>query len=63
MWQQYRKTFLRMQVAIALVTVGMYRFLAHDIAPTLTFFLVLQVAAVAGAHWGAHLRKRFNPNG
>jgi hypothetical protein len=63
MWEQYKRTFLRMQLLIVLVSAGMYLFLTRAVAPTLTFFLVLQAAAIAGAHWGAQLRKRFSANG
>jgi hypothetical protein len=63
MWEQYKKTFLGMQVVIALVSVAMYLFLTRAFLPTLTFFLVLQAGAVAGAQWGAQLRKRFKAHG
>jgi hypothetical protein len=63
MWQQYKKTFLRMQTVIALVSVAMYLFHTRAVGPTVTFFLLLQVAAVVGARWGARLRKKFSPNG
>jgi len=63
MWEQYKKTFFRMQLAIALLCVAIYLYLTHALRPILPLFLMLQVASLAGAHWGARLRKRFNPNG
>jgi len=63
MWEQYKKTFFRMQLAIALVCVGIYLRFTHALLPMLPFFLILQIASLLGAHWGAQLRKRFNPHG
>jgi multisubunit Na+/H+ antiporter MnhC subunit len=58
MWDQYKKTFLGMQVVILLVTAGMYLVLSRDVAQVATFFATLQVAGLLGAYWGDRLRKR-----
>jgi hypothetical protein len=58
MWDQYKKTFLRMQFAILLVTAGMFRVLSRDVALVATFFVTLQLASLLGAYWGDRLRKR-----
>jgi hypothetical protein len=58
MWDQYKKTFLGMQVVILMVTAGMYLMLSREVALVATFFITLQVAAVLGAYWGDRLRKR-----
>lgn len=63
MWlTQYRKTFVGMQTVIALVTVLAYLQFYRSWAPTLSFFFVLQGAALAGALWASRLKRRFNPN-
>ena len=58
MWQQYRKTFVGMQVTIFLVTVGMYLVLHHEWFLAAKFFVVMQVASVIGVFWGQRLRAR-----
>ena len=64
MWmKQYKKTFVGMQTVIALITAavhfGMYR---RDLSPTLSFFLVLQGAALAGALWASRIKRRVDPH-
>ena len=64
MWmKQYRKTFVRMQTVIGLVTAVVYFRIYRSWEPTLSFFLVLQGAAVAGALWGSRLKERVANNG
>jgi len=58
MWDQYKKTFLGMQVVILMVTAGMYLVLSREVPLVATFFVTLQIAAVLGAYWGDRLRKR-----
>lgn len=58
MWDQYKKTFVGMQLVILLVTTGMYLLLSRDVAQVGTFFAILQFAALLGAYWGDRLRKR-----
>jgi hypothetical protein len=62
MWEQYRKTFRGMQLLMALVTLGVYFRFYHHWLPTLQFFVILQVAGIAGAYWGSQLKKRGQPH-
>ncbi len=57
MWEQYRRTFVRIQVAIAVVSLAIYFFFGHLWLQAATFFFVMQFAAVIGAMWGARLRR------
>jgi hypothetical protein len=58
MLEQYKKTFIGMQVVIALVTVGMFLLLQHDWALCGKFFVTMQVASVMGAVLGQRLKGR-----
>lgn len=62
MWDQYKKSFLGMQLVIALVTAAAFLKLYRAFGPTLHLFVVLQIAAVVGAYCGVRLRKRFPSN-
>lgn len=61
MWDYYRRTLPRLQAFIALITVGLYFFLAHRWAMAAVFFVMMQVGAVVGAWWGHRLRRRLHP--
>jgi len=58
MWDQYKKTFVGMQVVILLVTAGMFLVLSRDVTLVATFFATLQLASLLGAYLGGSLRKR-----
>ena len=58
-WQQYKRTFLGMQVMIAAVSAGAYLMLYRQVLPVVTFFLVMQFGSVAGALWATRLKRRF----
>jgi hypothetical protein len=58
MWDQYKKTFIGMQVVILLVTAGMFLAFSRDVTLLATFFVTLQLASLLGAYWGGSLRKR-----
>ena len=61
MWmKQYRKTFVGMQTVIALITVAVHFRMYRAWEPTLSFFLVLQGAALAGALWASRLKRRID---
>jgi len=61
MWmKQYKKTFVGMQTVIALVTAAAFFGLYRSWEPTLSFFLVLQGAALAGALWASRLKRRID---
>jgi hypothetical protein len=63
MWlKQYRKTFVGMQTVIALITVAVYLQMYRSLAPTLSFFFVLQGAAIAGALWASRIKRRLDPH-
>jgi hypothetical protein len=63
MWlNQYKKTFVGMQAVIALITAAVFFGMYRSWAPTLSFFLVLQGAAVAGALWASRIKTRVNPH-
>lgn len=63
MWlNQYKKTFVGMQSVIALITVAVYFAIYRAAAPTLSFFLVLQGAALAGALWASRIKRRLDPH-
>jgi len=63
MWmQQYKKTFVGMQTVIALITALVYLGMYRSWGPTLSFFLVLQGAALAGALWASRIKRRLDPH-
>ena len=56
MWEHYRKTFVGMQIVIALVTIGVFLLLGHSALRAGVFFVVMQIGAVIGALWAARLK-------
>jgi hypothetical protein len=58
MLEQYKRTFVGMQMVIFLVTAGMFLLLQHDWALCLKFFATMQVASLMGATWGQRLKAR-----
>ena len=61
MWmKQYRKTFVGMQTVIALITAVVHFRMYRSLNLTLSFFLVLQGAALAGALWASRLKRRID---
>lgn len=58
MWQQYRKTALVMQISIVAICAGMAFYLHYPWPFVIVTFLVMQLAAIAGAWWGLRLRKK-----
>ena len=63
MWmKQYKKTFVGMQTVIALITAAVHFGMYRDWSPTLSFFLVLQGAALAGALWASRIKRRLDPH-
>ena len=57
-WEQYKKTFLGVQVLTAGVTAWVYLGLTHWWASTALVFLTMQVSAVLGAMWASRIRRR-----
>ena len=63
MWlNQYKKTFVGMQTVIALITAAVFFGMYRAWAPTVSFFLVLQGAALAGALWASRIKRRLDPH-
>ena len=61
MWmKQYRKTFVGMQTVIALITASVHYGIYRAWEPTLSFFFVLQGAALAGALWASRIKRRLD---
>src|SRR5689334_2980833 len=57
MLEQYKKTFLRMQVLIAVVTIGVLAW-THVWPLAALFFATMQLGAVSGAMWGVRLKEK-----
>ena len=55
MWAHYKKTFIRMQSVIWLVSAAVYFFFGRQWQMAATFFLVMQFSAVTGAVWAARV--------
>ena len=61
MWNQYKETFVRIQVVIFAVTAGVFAWAHHwDLAGL--FFLTMQVGAVLGATWARRLKDKLQPH-
>jgi uncharacterized membrane protein YfcA len=58
MWQQYKKTFAKTQLVIAIVTAATYLWLGQMVARSAVFFLMMQLGAITGAMWGVRLKKK-----
>jgi uncharacterized membrane protein YfcA len=59
MWlDQYKKTFVGMQVTIAIFTAAMYLGLYRQVSAAVGFFVIMQAGAIAGAYWGSKLKNR-----
>jgi hypothetical protein len=56
MWAQYRKTFLGIQVVIAVVTCMALFATGDRVATAAVLFAVMQVCAVLGAMWAVRLK-------
>jgi len=56
MWPQYRRTFLGIQVVIALVTGLAFLNTGERIPVAAVFFTVMQVGAVLGAMWAVRIK-------
>ncbi|HTL30547.1 MAG TPA: hypothetical protein VL282_15050 [Tepidisphaeraceae bacterium] len=55
MWEQYRRTFLGMQMVIAMVTIVVFIGF-HSLMQAMVFFAFMQLSAVIGALWAARLK-------
>jgi CDP-diglyceride synthetase len=59
MLEQYKKTFIRMQLAIWVIAIGA-AILTHQWRAGVAFFVVTQVASVFGAMWASRLKRKFD---
>jgi hypothetical protein len=57
MWEQYKKNVWSMQAVIATVTCGVLIY-SHVLGLAASFFVTMQIAAVAGAMWGIRLKQK-----
>ena len=57
MWEQYKKTFVRMQVVIVFITLGVLA-LTHVWTLAAMFFAAMQLGAISGAMWGVRLKDK-----
>jgi hypothetical protein len=62
MWEQYKKSFVGMQLVIVLVTAAAFLGLYRAWQPAAQLFVILQIAAFTGAYWATRIRKRFPSN-
>jgi hypothetical protein len=58
MWAQYKKTFLRIQIVIMLVTCAAFVATGYRAPAASVFFTVMQIGAVLGAMWGVRMQAR-----
>jgi len=58
MWEQYKKTFLRIQSVILIVSCAAFFAADHRLVAAGAFFLVMQIGAVLGAVWAVRLKHR-----
>jgi low temperature requirement protein LtrA len=57
-WAHYKKTFLLIQLLIALMAFQIHRQVQQTWAVTAVFFLMMQLGALLGAVWAGRLRRR-----
>jgi cobalamin synthase len=57
MWEQYKKTFLGMQIVMWVIAAGVLLG-THRLFAAAVFLAVMQVSAVFGAMWGARLKSK-----
>jgi hypothetical protein len=57
MWEQYKKTFLGMQMVMWLITGGVV-LRTHRLFVAAVFLVVMQLSAIVGAMWGARLKNK-----
>jgi hypothetical protein len=58
MWEQYQKTFFRMQVLIGLVVLFVYVAADKQWKPAAGFFVAMQLFSLYGAMWAYRLKNK-----
>ena len=61
MWEQYKETFGRVQLMIALITGLVFFGLNRMWTVTATFFVVMQIGSLVGALWASRLKRKLQP--
>ena len=56
MWEQYKKTAVRMQIFIAAVTAVAFFYSGRQWFFAMVVLILMQISAVFGAFWGARLK-------
>jgi hypothetical protein len=62
MWDHYKRTFVGVQLVIAIVTALVF-LASHYWVHAAMFFLFMQIGSVGGAVWGNRLRRKLQPYG
>jgi uncharacterized membrane protein YfcA len=57
MWEQYKRTFLGMQLVIAAIAILVF-FASHFWAHAIVFYVIMQLGSLLGATWGARLSRK-----
>jgi uncharacterized membrane protein YfcA len=58
MWEQYRKTFVYSQLFILAIVALLVFYAKSGWSTALAAFVLMQVAGVIGAWWGARLKRK-----
>jgi hypothetical protein len=58
MWDQYKKTFLGVQVMAVAIALWVYFGMTHWWASAALVFLTMELGGLAGAAWANRIRKR-----
>jgi hypothetical protein len=58
MWEQYQKTFFRMQVLILLVVCCVFVAADYQWQPAARFFAAMQMFSLFGAMWATRLKHK-----
>lgn len=61
MWAQYKATFARMQLMIALITALVFFGLNRMGSVAAAFFIVMQLGSLVGATWASRLKRKMQP--
>jgi uncharacterized membrane protein YfcA len=61
MLDQYRKTFVGMQIVIFVVTALVFLW-SHFWVHAIAFFVMMQAGSILGALWGHRLKRKLRPS-
>ncbi len=57
MWEQYKKTFVGMQIVMWFIAGGVL-LRTHRLLVAVVFLVVMQLSAIVGAMWGLRLKNK-----